>query len=70
MSKKVIYERFNAITGKWEQEVTTEAEFLREMTELSKETDILNAELEIANRIIEQYLNKPIGNTKLEESKD
>jgi|TARA_R100000329_G_C7591527_1_gene209767 hypothetical protein len=70
MSKKVIYERFNAITGKWEQEVTTEAEFLREMTELSKETDILNAELEIANKIIEQYLNKPIGNTKLEESKD
>lgn len=50
--------------------MTTEAEFLREMTELSKETDILNAELEIANRIIEQYLNKPIGNTKLEESKD
>jgi hypothetical protein len=70
MSKKVIYERFNAITGKWEQEVTTEAEFLSEMTELSKETDILNAELEIANRIIEQYLNKPISNIKLEESKD
>ena len=70
MEKKVIYEKFNAITGKWEENLTTETEWLNSMRELADEKDILDAELEIVNKIIEQHLNDPLGISKLVESKD
>ena len=70
MEKKVIYEKFNALTGKWEENLTTETEWLNSMRELADEKDILDAELEIVNKIIEQHLNDPLGKSKLVESKD
>ena len=70
MEKKVIYEKFNALTGKWEENLTTETEWLNSMRELADEKDILDAELEIVNKIIEQHLNDPLGISKLVESKD
>jgi hypothetical protein len=70
MEKKVIYEKFNAITGKWEENLTTETEWLNSMRELADEKEILDAELEIVNKIIEQHLNDPLGISKLVESKD
>jgi len=70
MEKKVIYEKFNALTGKWEENLTTETEWLNSMRELADEKEILDAELEIVNKIIEQHLNDPLGISKLVESKD
>ena len=70
MEKKVIYEKFNAHTGKWEKDLMTESEWLSDMKELSNEKDILDAELEIVNKIIEQHLNDPTGISRLVESKD
>jgi hypothetical protein len=70
MEKKVIYEKFNAITGKWEENLTTETEWLNSMRELADEKEILDAELEIVNKIIEQHLNDPLVISKLVESKD
>ena len=70
MGKKVIYERFNAITGRWEERSATEAEWLSEMKVLDNEKEVLDAELEIVNKIIEQHLNEPIECSKLVESKD
>ena len=70
MEKKVIYEKFNALTGKWEENLTTETEWLNSMSELADEKEILDAELEIVNKIIEQHLNDPLVISKLVESKD
>jgi hypothetical protein len=70
MEKKVIYERFNAITGRWEEGITTESDWLSEMKELDNEKELLDAELEIVNKIIEQHLNEPIEGSRLVESKD
>ena len=70
MEKKVIYEKFNAITGKWEENLTTETEWLNSMRELADEKEILDAELEIVNKIIEQHLNNPDVTNELVESKD
>ena len=70
MGKKVIYERFDALTGKWEERSTTEAEWLSDIKVLDNEKEILDAELEIVNKIIEQHLNEPIEVSKLVESKD
>ena len=70
MEKKVIYEKFNALTGKWEENLTTETEWLNSMRELADEKEILDAELEIVNKIIEQHLNDPLVISKLVESKD
>ena len=70
MEKKVIYEKFNALTGKWEENLTTETEWLNSMKELADEKEILDAELEIVNKIIEQHLNDPLVISKLVESKD
>lgn len=70
MEKKVIYEKFNAITGKWEENLTTETEWLNSMRELADEKEVLDAELEIVNKIIEQHLNDPLVISKLVESKD
>ena len=70
MGKKVIYERFDALTGKWEERSTTEAEWLSDIKVLDYEKELLDAELEIVNKIIEQHLNEPIEVSKLVESKD
>lgn len=70
MEKKVKYEKFNALTGKWEENLTTETEWLNSMRELADEKEILDAELEIVNKIIEQHLNDPLVISKLVESKD
>jgi hypothetical protein len=70
MEKKVIYEKFNSLTGKWEKDLTTESEWLSSMKELDDEKEILDAELEIVNKIIEQHLNDPLVMSKLVESKD
>ena len=70
MEKKVIYEKFNSLTGKWEKDLTTEAEWLNSMKVLDDEKEILDAELEIVNKIIEQHLNDPLGISRLVESKD
>ena len=70
MEKKVIYEKFNALTGKWEEDLITETEWLNSMRELADEKEILDAELEIVNKIIEQHLNDPLVISKLVESKD
>jgi len=70
MGKKVTYEKFDALTGKWEEGSMTEAEWLSDVKELDNEKDILDAELEIVNKIIEQHLNSPIEGINLMESKD
>ena len=70
MEKKVIYEKFDALTGKWEDTLTTETEWLSSMKELADEKEVLDAELEIVNKIIEQHLNNPIEGINLLESKD
>ena len=59
MGKKAIYDVFNAITGRWEQRIMDEEEFVHDMRKLDKEMDVLDAELEVVNRIIEQHLNMP-----------
>ena len=66
MGKKAIYDVFNAITGRWEQRMMDEEEFVHDMRKLDKEMDVLEAELEVVNRIIEQHLNMP----EVIESKD
>tara|TARA_R110002110_G_C13100256_1_gene685734 strand:- start:198 stop:410 length:213 start_codon:yes stop_codon:yes gene_type:complete len=70
MEKDVIYEKFNAHTGKWEKDLTTETEWLNSMKEIADEKEILDAELEIVNKIIEQHLNSPTEGINLMESKD
>ena len=59
VGKKAIYDVFNAITGRWEQRMMDEEEFVHDMRKLDKEMDVLDAELEVVNRIIEQHLNMP-----------
>jgi len=66
VGKKAIYDVFNAITGRWEQRIMDEEEFVHDMRKLDKEMDVLDAELEVVNRIIEQHLNMP----EVIESKD
>jgi|TARA_R110002020_G_scaffold102867_4_gene241153 hypothetical protein len=66
VGKKAIYDVFNAITGRWEQRMMDEEEFVHDMRKLDKEMDVLDAELEVVNRIIEQHLNMP----EVIESKD
>jgi len=66
VGKKAIYDVFNAITGRWEQRIMDEEEFVHDMRKLDKEMDVLDAELEVVSRIIEQHLNMP----EVIESKD
>jgi len=61
---------FNSISGVWEEQIIEEGEFIRNLSELDNEKDVLDAELEVINRIIEQHLNQPIEGIKLRESKD
>ena len=60
MSKKLTYDIFNGITGSWEEKFVSEQEFKDEMRRLDEEKEILDAELQVVNVIIEQHLNDPI----------
>ena len=66
MSKKLTYDIFNGDTGSWEEKRVNEDEYLEEMSKLDVEKEILDAELDVINTIIEQYLNDP----KTWESRD
>ncbi len=59
MSKKLTYDIFNGDTGSWEEKRVNEDEYLEEMSKLDVEKEILDAELDVINTIIEQYLNDP-----------
>ena len=66
MSKKLTYDIFNGISGSWEEKIVSEDDYLDEMRRLDEEKEILDAELDVVNAIIEQYLNDP----KTWESRD
>ena len=66
MSKKLTYDIFNGISGSWEEKLVSEDDYLDEMRRLDEEKEILDAELDVVNAIIEQYLNDP----KTWESRD
>ena len=70
MEKRVIYEKFNTLTGKWERGTTTKSRWLKSISEFANEKEIIDAELEVINKIIEQHLNNPVDGIKLVESKD
>jgi hypothetical protein len=59
MPKKLTYDIFNGDTGSWEERRVNEDEYLEEMSKLDVEKEILDAELDVINTIIEQYLNDP-----------
>lgn len=59
MPKKLTYDIFNGDTGSWEERRVNEDEYLEEMGKLDVEKEILDAELDVINTIIEQYLNDP-----------
>jgi len=59
MPKKLTYDIFNGDTGSWEEKRVDEDEYLEEMSKLDVEKEILDAELDVINTIIEQYLNDP-----------
>jgi len=59
MPKKLTYDIFNGINGSWEEKCVSEDEYLEEMSKLDVEKEILDAELDVINTIIEQYLNDP-----------
>ena len=61
MSKRRLYEVFNMITGRWEAHMIDEEMFFSDMRELNKEQEILDAEIKIINKILEQQLNKKEG---------
>lgn len=66
MSKKLTYDIFNGTTGIWEKKYVSEDDYLEEMRKLDMEQEVLDAELQVINRIIEQHLNDP----KTWESRD
>ena len=66
MPKKLTYNIFNGISGSWEEKIVSEDDYLDEMRKLDTEQEVLDAELQVINRIIEQYLNDP----KTWESRD
>ena len=66
MSKKLTYDIFNGTTGIWEEKYVSEDDYLEEMRKLDMEQEVLDAELQVINVIIEQYLNDP----KTWESRD
>ena len=70
MSKKAIYDVFNTISGVWEEQIIEEEEFIRNLSKLDNDKEVLDAELDVINRIIEQHLNQPMDGIKIRESKD
>ena len=57
MSKRKIYEVFNMITGRWEAHMIDEDVFFSDMRKLDNEREVLDAEIKIINKILEQQLN-------------
>jgi len=57
MGKRRLYEVFNMITGRWEAHMIDEEMFFSDMRKLDKEREILDAEIKIINKILEQQLN-------------
>jgi len=57
MSKRKIYEVFNMNTGKWEAHMIDEDVFFSDMRKLDNEREVLDAEIKIINKILEQQLN-------------
>ena len=58
MGKRRIFEVFNISTGMWESHMLDEDTFHADMKQLNEESQVLDAEIQIINRIIEQKLNK------------
>jgi DNA-binding HxlR family transcriptional regulator len=58
MSKRKIYEVFNMITGRWEAHIIDEDVFFSDMRKLDNEREVLDAEIKIINKILEQQLNQ------------
>ena len=57
MSKRKVYEVFNMITGRWEAHMIDEDVFFSDMRKLDNEREVLDAEIKIINKILEQQLN-------------
>ena len=58
MAKRKVYEVFNMVTGKWEAHIIDEAVFFSDMRKLDNEREVLDAEIKIINKILEQQLNQ------------
>ena len=58
MAKRKVYEVFNMVTGKWEAHIIDEDVFLSDMRKLDNEREVLDAEIKIINKILEQQLNQ------------
>ena len=58
MGKRRIFEVFNMSTGMWESHMIDEESFHEGMKQLNEESQMLDAEIQIINKIIEQQLNK------------
>tara|TARA_Y100000310_G_scaffold286573_1_gene310890 strand:+ start:246 stop:452 length:207 start_codon:yes stop_codon:yes gene_type:complete len=58
MGKRRIFEVFNISTGMWESHMIDEDSFHDGMKKLNEESQVLDAEIKIINKIIEQQLNK------------
>jgi transcriptional regulator NrdR family protein len=68
MGKRRIFEVFNISTGMWESHMIDEDKFHNGMKKLNEESQVLDAEIKIINKIIEQQLNKKPS--QLIESRD
>jgi hypothetical protein len=58
MGKRRIFEVFNMSTGMWESHMIDEDSFHDGMKQLNEESQVLDAEIQIINKILEQQLNK------------
>ena len=58
MGKRRIFEVFNMSTGMWESHMIDEDSFHDGMKQLNEESQVLDAEIKIINKIIEQQLNR------------
>ena len=58
MGKRRIFEVFNISTGMWESHMVDEDSFHDGMKQLNEESQVLDAEIKIINKIIEQQLNR------------
>jgi|TARA_R110000824_G_scaffold255098_1_gene444061 hypothetical protein len=68
MGKRRLYEVFNIATGSWEPHTIDEEVFFADMREIDKEREMLDAEIKIINKIIEQQLNSKTQTNR--ESRD
>jgi len=63
MGKRRIFEVFNMSTGMWESHMIDEESFYADMKQLNEESQVLDAEIKIINKIIEQQLNGKVPQT-------